>query len=78
MKHRILFRFRIVRNDRIYEVYFDDRLSFDDNFRLLRNILNELNDGLEIFDPVKKVFLNKSVPIRKFCFAEFIQLLVFD
>lgn len=65
--NKVLIRFYIVKDERVIEAYFDERLSFIDNFKML-NYLNEP----KIYDPNKCIFLNNKVPISYFAINRFV------
>ena len=56
----VYIRFKIVKEKRSIEVKFDSRLSFTENFRLM-NYQNL--DKLRVYDPNRKIFLDRNVPI---------------
>lgn len=64
--YRKLMRFKIIKDDRVFDAYLDERLSFSDNFKLLVNISDFDLDGFKVFDPIRKVFLNENIPIEEF------------
>lgn len=59
-------RFKIIKDDRVFEALLDERLSFVDNFNMLVNIADFDLDGFLVYDPYKKVFLNNETPIELF------------
>ena len=61
--HEKLIRFKIIKDDRVVETYLDERLSFDENIKLLANITDFDADGFKVYDPSKKVFLDTQIPI---------------
>lgn len=65
MYHKLM-RFKIIKDDRVFDAYLDERLSFSDNFKLLVNISDFDLDGFKVFDPIRKVFLNENIPIEEF------------
>ena len=77
MKHDIQIRFRIVKNSRIIEASFDERLSFKDNLRLLSEICDEEIGNAEIYDPVKRIFLDKEVPLSSFSIQYYVSFYLF-
>lgn len=64
--YRKLMRFRIIKDDRVFDAYLDERLSFSDNFKLLVHISDFDLDGFKVFDPNKRIFLNENIPIEEF------------
>lgn len=65
--NKIIIRFIFVKNNDILEVIFDQRLSFNDNFKLLNNINSYLfKEDNYIYDENKGVFLNKDIPLKDF------------
>lgn len=76
--HEILIRFRFIATDENIECAFDERLSFRENFDLLKEISNVDCDDILIYDPVKKIFLNEDLPLKEFNICSFILLYVFN
>lgn len=64
--HQKLMRFKIIKDDRVFEAELDERLSFIDNFKMLVNITDFDLDGFRVYDPSKKIFLNNETPIELF------------
>ncbi len=76
--NKILLRFNIINNNEIFEVIFDTRLSFNDNFKLLGEIYHfKLKDDNYIFDLVKDIPLRKDVPLKSFNLPNFMTLSIF-
>ena len=48
--HKVMIRFRIVKNGDIIETALDERLSFNDNFVRLREISNVELNRFEIYE----------------------------
>lgn len=59
--NKILIRLFIVKESRVIEAYFDSRLSFSDNLRLLGYDKEPL-----IYDFHKSIFIRNDVPISLF------------
>lgn len=65
--YKVLLRFNFVKNNRVIEVYFDNRLSFRENFRLLSYIVDISDiENIKIYDENKHMFLKTDVPIKNF------------
>ena len=64
--YKILIRFLFINNGRIMEVYLDDRLSFNDNLKLISNITNLDNNEYLVYDPIRKIFLDRNIPLNMF------------
>ena len=77
MKHEVQIRFRIVKNSHIIETSLDERLSFKDNLRILSEICDEKITDAEVYDPMKRIFLDKEVPLSTFSFQYFVSLYLF-
>lgn len=75
--NEILFRFYDVKNNDTFEVSFDKRLSFKDNFKLLSNITLINYDDIKIFEPNKNVFLDLEIMVAYYQFAYFECLYLF-
>lgn len=61
-----LMRFKIIKDDRVFDAYLDERLSFIDNFKMLMNISDYDIDDCMVYDPTKKIFLDNNIPIEIF------------
>ena len=71
--NKVIFRFyRLTKND-FFEVSFDTRLSFYENFRLLKDIYH-IEDSIHIYDGDKGIFLSMNVPLNTFNFAYYTKL----
>ena len=75
---RKLFRFKIIKNGNIIEAYLDERLDFKTNMKMLDEIVDEDLHKFEIFDPNKKIFLNKDIRIADYFFGNFALLYIFN
>lgn len=73
----IVIRFNNIKEASFFEVTFDKRLSFIDNFKLLKEIHPINISNLYIYDRDKKAFLLKDVPLKEFNFPHFIELDLF-
>jgi len=76
--YQIVLRFKIIRNNHILEVTFDERLSFKENFKLLETIANEDLKKIIVYDPNKKLFLNTDIPLKEFNFSYFMSFYLFS
>lgn len=76
--HEVMIRFRFVSRNQTMECSLDERLSLNDNFLLLKQIGDLRAETCEIYDPRKKIFLNKDIPLREFTISHFILLYVFE
>lgn len=75
--HDLLVRFKLIKNNYVFEVILDCRLSFIDNFKLLQNIIKlDLKDA-KVYDPNKRLFLDRNIPICEFNIQYFIYLYIF-
>ena len=61
---KIPIRFVSVKNNEIFEVNLDKRLSFDDNFKLLKELIKIDYKNFYIFDPIRKIFLRKDISLK--------------
>lgn len=61
-----LIRFKLVKNNDVFEMILDSRLSFKDNFKLLQNLVKVNLKNIKVFDPNKRIFLDVNVPIDSF------------
>lgn len=75
--HNKLFRFKIIKDDRVIETYLDERLSFNDNLKYLSKIVDFDADGFKVYDPNKKIFINNEIPIEVFNINSFMLLYLF-
>ena len=76
--NQVLIRFRKIKENEVMEVCFDERLSFKENLTLLKQINNEDHLKGRIYDPIKRVFLNRDVAISEFGFKGIVCLHLFD
>ena len=77
MDHRIPFRFLEAVSGQSIEVYLDERLSFRENLVLLKSLCGKDYTDALIYDPYKKVFLDRNTALSKFAFQGFICLKLF-
>ncbi|MBQ6479450.1 MAG: hypothetical protein IJI44_08850 [Erysipelotrichaceae bacterium] len=77
MNHKIKIRFRIVKNSHVIEVLLDERLSFKENLEAISEICEEEVLNAEVYDPMKKIFLDTGVPLKAFSFHYFVSLYLF-
>lgn len=75
--NKIIFRFHIVKNNEYFEVTFDNRLSFNENFNLLNDIYPLSFNNFQIFDENSNSFLDLDVEIREYGFSYYNKLLIF-
>lgn len=71
--NKIILRFYILKNDDFFEVLFDKRLSFNENFNLLKEIY-DFPFFTYIFDKTNNIALKKDIPIKDFDFNNFMTL----
>ena len=77
MDRRIAFRFIEAVNGNSLEVFLDERLSFKENFEMLKKLLDKDYTKAKIYDPHKKVFLDRNTALREFEFKGFVSLKLF-
>ncbi len=75
--NRIILRFIIVKDNKTFEVIFDSRLTFIQNFKMLKDVLDVDIERLVIMDNKKQIALRKDVPINEFNFKNFMTLYIF-
>ena len=75
--HKIPIRFRIVRTGEILEVCFDIRLSFIQNMELLNQADRVVADDFRVYDPHKKIFLDRNIPLSEFHLERFMSFCLF-
>ncbi len=75
--HRIAMRLKEVRNGRITEAFLDDRMSFRENFILLEEIAGINIHDAEVYDPYKKIFLDRNIRLSEFGFSGLVLLHLF-
>lgn len=73
----VLIRFRLVKNNGVFEVIFDSRMSFRENFKMLENIIGINLSDYKVYDPNKKIFLKRNISLNEFNIDRFIQLYLF-
>lgn len=71
--NKIILRFYIVKDNKYFETVFDERLSFKDNFQILKEIY-DYPLWVYIFDMDKNISLKTDVPIKEFNFNNFMTL----
>lgn len=77
MNNQVILRFYVVATRQVFEVIFDTRLSFNENFLLLHDIYDyELSENDYIIDDECRA-LAKDVPLRLFHFKLFTTLSIF-
>lgn len=76
--NKVLLRLKSIKSNNVYEVYFDTRLSFNENIGLLNNLIKEPIKNAYIYDPVKRIFLDTKVPLSSFEIGYFMILYLFD
>ncbi len=73
----VILRFKVAKSKKVFEVIFDTRLSFIDNFSLFKSIENlDIKDKV-IYDEGKNIALRRDVPISNFHFYNFITLSIY-
>ena len=75
--HRLKVRMKDVKSSMIIEAALDERLSFRDNFKLLDEMLEISLESAQVYDPYKKIFLDRNIVIADFHFGSFILLHLF-
>ena len=75
--NKIILRFIVVKQNKTFEVVFDQRLSFIENFTLLKDIYYVDINKSYIMDNNKKIALKRDVPLSKFNFKNFKTLYIF-
>lgn len=61
--HQKLMRFKVIKDNRIFEALLDERLTFNENFKCIVKLTDFDLDGFKVYDPSKKVFLDTQIPI---------------
>ncbi len=59
------------------EVRFDSRLSFRENFALLKQMLGRDYENADVYDPDKKIFLDRNISLAEYGFSGFVCLHLF-
>ena len=73
----VYFRLTDVVRRETFEVRFDSRLSFRNNFSILSQMIGKDYSEAEIYDPDKKIVLDRNIPLTEYEFAGFIRLHLF-
>ena len=55
----------------------DERLSFKENFVLLKELIQVPLEDVKVYEPYKKIFLDRNIPLSEFHFSTFILLHLF-
>lgn len=66
MMFTIPVRLMFVKNNKIVEVKMDKRLSFEDNFKMLNKLWKYKDEKFYVFDPIRKIFLRRDIPLLQF------------
>ncbi|MBQ6334788.1 MAG: hypothetical protein IJI46_06960 [Erysipelotrichaceae bacterium] len=75
--HRILVRIKNVKSNQTFEAYFDERLSLKDNLLLLEELCETGLSQALVYEPNKKIFLDRNIPLKDFGSNGFISLDIF-
>lgn len=62
--NEIYVRLKVIKHEKTYDVCFDRRLSFNENLRLLKKLVNIDGDNV-IYDENIGIFLNMDIPLEK-------------
>ena len=61
MMYELIIRLFVINENKIFEAIFDKRLSFNENFVLLNRIVENIRfDSFHVYDPIKKIFIDKD------------------
>ncbi|MDO4197720.1 MAG: hypothetical protein Q4D13_01860 [Erysipelotrichaceae bacterium] len=74
MMNSVNLRFYVLKNDQVYEVSFDTRISFKDNMGMLKVMEDIVNEDMKVYDNTKGIFLRMDVPLKEMeieCFTSF-------
>ena len=63
---KVPIRFVLVKSSEILEVKLDIRLSFEDNFKIIKKLIKTNYDNIYVFDPIRKIFLRRDLPLFNF------------
>ena len=75
---KIILRFNVIKSGQVFEVIFDKRLSFIENFKLLKEINSfELEKDMYIYDLDRMQALKKDIPLNEFNFQSNMTLYLF-
>lgn len=77
MMNEILIRFKLIKDNRVLDVFVDERLNFKANYKLLSNIVEIDRFDYKVYDPNKKIFLDNEVPIEEFNINSYLLLYLF-
>lgn len=72
-----LIRFKVIKDNRVFDAYLDERLSFLENFKMLVHIEDYDLDGFIVYDPKKKLFLDTKIPIEEFNICSYMTMFLF-
>ena len=76
--NKIILRINVIKSGQVFEVIFDKRLSFIDNFKLLKELNSfELEKDMYIYDLDRVQVLRKDVPLSEFNIQSNITLYLF-
>ena len=64
--YKLLVRFLLVHNNQVIEVYLDKRLSFNENLKIIKDLIELDKDEFYIYDPIRKIFLDRNISLSSF------------
>ena len=76
--HEVMIRFRLVQSGKIIECLLDDRLDLKENLAILSDLTGEDISGSLVYDPIKKIFLDRNIPLSSFNMDYFMMLYLFS
>ena len=63
--HDVYLRLFLLRNRKVFEVTFDNRMSFSDNLKMISKLENEISNDFKVFDNDIGVFVNTKIPLSE-------------
>jgi len=75
--HKILIRLKIIKENRIIDVRMDNRLSLIDNLSFIGFLAGISFKDSYIYDPNKKIFLDRNIPLSQFDIRDYMMLYLF-
>ena len=76
--HRVSVRLKDVKDSWIVEAYFDERLSLLENLAILEELCGKKVKDRKVYDPNKRIFLDRNIPLKEFVLNGMVLLELFN
>ena len=64
--NKVYLTLKMIRSNETIDVIFDEKLSFKENFELLKEIKDIETGNMYIYDPFSHLYLKDDIPIRSY------------